>query len=196
MENNYKTRPKINSKIIFYHLLPNTKNALIIGNNNSDILEILKQKKISSTECREMDENNIISFLENKKDKSLDCIILNLELCNFHKLKAILSLLVRKSNYALIRFRNHNISSNKVTKKKRIEKIIYKEKIDVIKKFYGKKNFVCSCFPFKFFSYYTVYFIQRDQLMVTYEISLTEKLKKFILSFKKRTLKLIINKAK
>ena len=32
--------------------------------------------------------------------------------------------------------------------------------------------------------------------MVTYEISLTEKLKKFILSFKKRTLKLIINKAK
>ena len=118
MENNYKTRPKINSKIIFYHLLSNTKSALVVGNNNSDILEILKQRKISYTEFKEIAENDIINLLENKKDKSLDCIILNLELCNYHKLKTILSLLVQKSNYALIRFRNHNISSTKVTKKK------------------------------------------------------------------------------
>ena len=43
----YKSRPKINPKIIFNYLLPDTKKALIIGNNNSDIIEILKQKRIT-----------------------------------------------------------------------------------------------------------------------------------------------------
>lgn len=196
MENNYNIRPKINSKIIFYHLLPDTKHTLLIGNNNDDILEILKQKKISCVEFKSLDEKSIIDFLEKQKDKGFDCIILNLELCNYHKLKLILSLLVEKSKYSLIRFRNHNISDKKVTKRKRIKKIIYKERISVIKRFYGKRNFICNCLLFKFFSYYTVYFIKRNEIRLNYELSLSEKVRKFIFSFRKEALKLIINKNK
>ena len=52
----YKNRPKINPKIIFNYLLPDTKKALIIGNNNSDIIEILKQKRITFSENRNIKE--------------------------------------------------------------------------------------------------------------------------------------------
>ena len=54
----YKSRPKINPKIIFNYLLPDTKKALIIGNNNSDIIEILKQKRITFLKIEILKKSN------------------------------------------------------------------------------------------------------------------------------------------
>ena len=59
----YKSRPKINPKIIFNYLLPDTKKALIIGNNNSDIIEILKELKNIHT-------LNIVSGAGNRGNES------------------------------------------------------------------------------------------------------------------------------
>lgn len=188
----YKSRPKINPKIIFDYLLPDTKNALIIGNNNSDIIEILKQKRIAFFESRKVEEKQLIEYLETLQNREFSVIILNLELCNYHKINTILKLLVDKSNYSIIRFRNYNINTLKVSKKQRIKKIINKYKINVLKKFYGKKNYICKSFLFSHIAYYTVYFITRDVIHLNYEISFTEKIKNFFLSLKKESIGLII----
>ena len=90
---NYKTRPKINPKIIFNNLLPDTKTSLIIGKNNSDIVEILKSKKIEYKEFQDEDEKTIVEFLSQQEDKKYDAAIFNFELCNYHRLKNIINLL-------------------------------------------------------------------------------------------------------
>ena len=174
---NYKSRPKINPKIIFDYLLPDTKKALIIGNNNSDIIEILKQKRIAFFENRKVEEKQLIEYLETLQNKEFSVIILNLELCNYHKINTILKLLVDKSSYSIIRFRNHNVNVLKVSKKKRIKKLIRRYNINIIKKFYGRKNYIYRNFLFSRITYYTVYFITRDTVHLNYEISFTEKIK-------------------
>mgnify|MGYP004587420777 CR=1 FL=1 len=191
---NYKSRPKINPKIIFDYLLPDTKKALIIGNNNSDIIEILKQKRIAFFENRTVEEKQLIEYLETLQNKEFSVIILNLELCNYHKINTILKLLVDKSSYSIIRFRNHNVNVLKVSKKKRIKKLIRRYNINIIKKFYGRKNYIYRNFLFSRITYYTVYFITRDTVHLNYEISFTEKIKNFLLSFRKESVRLIINK--
>lgn len=191
---NYKSRPKINPKIIFDYLLPDTKKALIIGNNNSDIIEILKQKRIAFFENRTVEEKQLIEYLETLQNKEFSVIILNLELCNYHKINTILKLLIDKSSYSIIRFRNHNVNVLKVSKKKRIKKLIRRYNINIIKKFYGRKNYIYRNFLFSRITYYTVYFITRDTVHLNYEISFTEKIKNFLLSFRKESVRLIINK--
>ena len=178
----YKNRPKINPKIIFNYLLPDTKKALIIGNNNSDIIEILKQKRIAFSENRNIKEKQLIEYLETLQNKEFSIIILNLELCNYNRINKILKLLVDKSNYSIIRFRNHNANTLKVSKKKKI------------KKFYGRKNYICNSFLFSYIAYYTVYFITRDAIHLNYEVSFIEKIKNLLLSLKKESIRLIIRK--
>ncbi len=190
---NYKTRPKINPKIIFNNLLPDTKTSLIIGKNNSDIVEILKSKKIEYKEFQDEDEKAIVEFLSQQEDKKYDVAIFNFELCNYHRLKNIINLLLNKSNYSIIRFRNHNVSPVKITKKRRICRIIRHEKINVFKKFYSKKNFVTKNILFKPFAYYTVYFMTKNKPALNFEICITDKIKKILFS-KKEAEKLVINK--
>lgn len=158
----YNTRPKINPKVIFSDILEDTKNSLVIGSNNSDIVEILKQKRIKLEEFEIDDENKIIEFLSDKDDKNYDSIILNFELCNYNKIKDLLNKLLEKSKYSIIRFRNHN-HHNKITKKKMIAKIIKSENIYVIKKFYSKRNFVSKSIFFRPFAYYSIYFIAKEE---------------------------------
>ena len=190
----YKSRPKINPKIIFNYLLPDTKKALIIGNNNSDIIEILKQKRITFSENRNIKEKQLIEYLETLQNKEFSIIILNLELCNYNRINKILKLLVDKSNYSIIRFRNHNANTLKVSKKKKIKKLINRYKINIIKKFYGRKNYICNSFLFSYIAYYTVYFITRDAIHLNYEVSFIEKIKNLLLSLKKESIRLIIRK--
>ena len=190
----YKSRPKINPKIIFNYLLPDTKKALIIGNNNSDIIEILKQKRIAFSENRNIKEKQLIEYLETLQNKEFSIIILNLELCNYNRINTILKLLVDKSNYSIIRFRNHNANTLKVSKKKKIKKLINRYKINIIKKFYGRKNYICNSCLFSYIAYYTVYFITRDAIHLNYEVSFIEKIKNILLSLKKESIRLIIRK--
>ena len=190
----YKSRPKINPKIIFNYLLPDTKKALIIGNNNSDIIEILKQKRIAFSENRNIKEKQLIGYLETLQNKEFSIIILNLELCNYNRINKILKLLVDKSNYSIIRFRNHNANNLKVSKKKKIKKLINRYKINIIKKFCGRKNYICNSFLFSYIAYYTVYFITRDAIHLNYEVSFIEKIKNILLSLKKESIRLIIRK--
>lgn len=190
---NYKTRPKINPKIIFDNLLPNTKTALIIGKNNSDIVEILKMKKIEFKEFQNDDEKAIIEFLSMQDDKSFDIIMFNLELCNYHKLKTMINLFLSKSDYSIIRFRNHDASPSKITKKEKIYKIIKSQKINVLKKFYSKNNFFTKNILFKPFSYCSIYFIRKNKPALNFEFCVIDKIKKFLFS-KRRIEKLVINK--
>ncbi len=189
----YNDRPKINPKIIFNNVDSNIDNALIIGNNNSDIVEILKSKKIDVEEFQNNKEKEILDFLNSKENNKYNVIIFNFELSNFHRLRIIINALLAKSNYCIIRFRNHNVSNTKITKKDRIYKIINIEKINVLKKFYSKKNFVSKSILFKPFSYYTVYFITKDKPALNFELSFIGKIKKILLSLK-RSEKLVINK--
>ncbi len=85
--------------------------------------------------------------------------------------------MVDKSNYSIIRFRNHNANTLKVSKKKKIKKLINRYKINIIKKFYGRKNYICNSFLFSYIAYYTVYFITRDAIHLNYEVSFIEKIR-------------------
>lgn len=190
---NYKIRPKINPKIIFNNLLPDTKTSLIIGKNNSDILEILKSKKIEYKEFQDENEKAIVEFLSEQEDRKYDVIIFNFELCNYDKLKNIINLLLDKSNYSVIRFRNHDISPTKITKKRRIYEIISHEKINVFKKLYSKKNFFTKNILFKPFAYCTIYFMTKNKPALNFEICITDRIKKILFS-KKVSEKLVINK--
>ena len=176
----YKSRPKINSKIIFNNMPRGTKNALIIGNNNSDIIEILKLREIAFDELISVDEMEIINFLSYLEDKKYEVIILNLEMCNFYKIRKIIEMLITKSFYSIVRFRNNN-HDNKITKKKKINNIIKVDRINIIKKFYGRKNFVFVNPLFKYFSYYTVYFLTKNKLGLNFELSMNDKIKKYFL---------------
>ena len=177
---NYKSRPKINSKIIFNNIPKGTKNVLVIGNNNSDIIEILRVKGINFDESNSCDEQEILDYLSYIDDNKFEVIILNLELSNFCKIRKIIEAVVAKSVYALIRFRNNN-HNNKITKKEKINNIIKVDKIAIIKKVYGRKNFITENVILKYFTYYTVYFITKNKLGLNYELSLTNKIKKFFL---------------
>ena len=103
----YKSRPKINPKIIFNYLLPDTKKALIIGNNNSDIIEILKQKRITFSENRNIKEKQFIEYLETLQNKEFSIIILNLELCNYNRINTILKFFVSKFTFFSLRIFFH-----------------------------------------------------------------------------------------
>ncbi len=190
---NYKTRPKINPKIIFNDILPDTKTSLIIGKNNSDIVEILKSKQIEYTEFQDESEGAIFEFLNEQNDKSYDAIIFNFELCNYHRLENIINLLLNKSKYSIIRFRNHDINSTKITKKKTIYKIFKSQKINIIKRFYSKQNFFTKNILFRPFAYYTICFITKDKPSLNFEVSIVSKIKK-LLFLKHGTEKLVINK--
>lgn len=192
---NYNSRPKINSKIIFNHVPENTKNVLIIGENNSDIVEIIKQKKIKFDELHSGDEREILNYLSEKQDKKISIIILNLELCNFANIEKIINAVTDKSEYSIIRFRNKTKKS-KVSKRKKICGILNSNRINILKKFYSKKNFVSSSLLFKPFSYYSVYFISRDKPALNHEPSFVEKIKNLILSKKEMTKLAIMKKVK
>lgn len=176
---NYKSRPKINSKIIFNNILDNTKNALVIGENDSDIIEILKSKKISVDEFIEKDETKILNFLYTHEDNKFEVIILNFELCDFQNISTIISTLINKSNYSVIRFRNNN-HDKKTTKKTLINNIIKQQKINIFKKIFGKKNKISSSILFKPFAYYTVYFITKNTYAINFGLSPLDKIKKFL----------------
>ncbi len=190
---NYNERPKINPKIIFNNIDSSVKTALIIGKNNSDIVEILKSKKVNIDEFQKDNEKEIINFLNDKEDNTYDIIILNFELSNFHKIRIIINLLIDKSLCSIIRFRSHNVNKTKITKKDKIDKIIKVENINIIRKFYAKQNFVSKSIFFKPLSYYTVYFITKNKLALNFEPSYTDKIKNILL-YKKRSEKLLINK--
>lgn len=189
---NYKHRPKINPKIIFNNINKEVRSVLIIGNDNSDVLELLKFKNIPNKEFLEIKEINIINFLLDQEDNKFDLIIFNLELSNFFKIKQIIELLLKKGSRVVIRFRNKNHGKHKTTKRKIINQIIKKDKITILEKIYSKYNFFSECFLFKPFAYYTVYFITKNDLALNFELSFFNKLKKII--FLKREAKLIINK--
>ena len=190
---NYNNRPKINPKIIFNNVDSTVKNALIIGSNNSDIVEILKAKKISVSEFSNHEEKEILDFLESKEDNKYDIIILNYELSNFHGIKNLINSMVAKGGYVIIRFRNHNVSKVKISKKGKIYKIINDEKITIFKKFYSKYNFVSKSILFKPFAYCTVLFITKNKFALNFEPCFWGKIKKLIVS-KKHSEKLVINK--
>jgi len=194
MSNYYKSRPKINSKIIFNSIPVNTKNALVIGENSSDIIEVLKSKKISTEEFQEKNEPKILNFLNKYEDNKFEVIILNIELSDFHDIKTIISTLINKSNYSVIRFRNNN-HNKKITKKTLINNIIKKQNISIFNKVFGKKNKISSSIFFKPFAYYTVYFITKNTYAINFGLSPLEKIKKFLnLSNKEINFTLEINK--
>lgn len=176
---NYKHRPKINPKIIFNNVENNTSNALIIGENNSDIIEILISKNVKFDEIVEKNEIKILKSLEEFEDDKFEVIIFNLELSNFHNIQLIISKLIQKSNYSIVRFRN-NDHGRKKTKKSIINNIIKQENIKVFKKVFGRKNRISESILFKPFAYYTVYFITKNTYAVNFELSLVEKIKKLM----------------
>ncbi|HSQ97954.1 MAG TPA: hypothetical protein VLL98_04510 [Rickettsiales bacterium] len=182
---NYKRRSKINPKIIFNNILKNTQNALVIGENNFDIVEVLKSKNIILKELEENKENKIINSLENFEDNKFEVIILNLELSNFEDIKSIILNLINKSNYCVIRFRNNN-HDEKITKKVLINKIIKDENIKIFKKIFGKQNKISNSIFFKPFAYYTVYFITKNTYATNFELSLMERIKSFIILLNKK----------
>lgn len=181
----YKTRSKINSKIIFNEVSEKTKNALVIGNNNMDLIEVLKLKKISTTEFNETNEKELINFLSNLEENKFELIILNYELSNFYNIKCIIDKIVEKSNYSVIRFRNNN-HNGKQTKKKLINRILKKENINIFKKVYGKMNTISSCILFKPFAYYSVYFISKDKYATNTILSPINKIKSYLKSIGKK----------
>lgn len=190
--NNYKSRPKINSKIIFNDILSNTNTALVIGMNNSDIIAVLQNKKITTQELNVIDEDVIIDYLKDKNDKDFDVIIFNLELSNYRKLNTLIPLLTDKSIYAIIRYRNKN-RPYKTTKKHKINKIIKDSNINILKRLYVQKNIVSKSIFFKFFAYCTVLFITRHNIAIHTENILNDKIKKIIFN-KKEIINLSINK--
>lgn len=183
---NYRSRPKINSKIIFNNIPSNTKNALVIGENSSDIIEVLKTKKISLDEFVEKDERKILNFLDTYEDNKFEVIILNLELCDFQNISAIISTLINKSSYSVVRFRNNN-HNEKITKKTLINNIIKQQSISVFKKIFGKKNKISNNILFKPFAYYTVYFITKNTYAINFSLSPLDKIKKFLSLLGKET---------
>jgi len=190
---NYKTRPRINPKIIFYDLLPSTRTSLVIGKDNSDIVEVLKSKDVMYEEFKHETEGEIVEFLNGKADKKYDVLIFNSELCDYHGLRRVINLFLAKSHYSIIRFRNYNVASSKVTKRKRILKIIKFENIHVFKKIYSKKNFITKNMLFRPFSHYTVYFITKDKPVLNYAMGFIAKIKKFLF-FDRNIEELVINK--
>ncbi|MDD2839766.1 MAG: hypothetical protein PHY80_01375 [Rickettsiales bacterium] len=191
---NYKSRPKINSKIIFNNVPKNTKNALVIGENSSDIIEVLKSKKITTSEFTENDEKKILNFLNKHEDNKFELIILNSELCDFQDINTIISTLINKSNYSVIRFRNNN-HNKKITKKTLINNIIKQQKISIFKKIFGKQNKISNSIIFKPFAYYTVYFITKNTYAINFVLTPLEKIKSFLnISSEKINLTLGTNK--
>lgn len=182
---NYKTRSKINSKIIFNEISENTKSALVIGNNNSDLVEVLKLKKVPVQEFNETNEKELINFLNNLDENKFELIILNYELSNFYNIKFIIDKIVEKSSYGVIRFRNNN-HNGKQTKKKLINKILKKDNINIFKRIYGKMNIVSSCILFKPFAYYSVYFISKNKYATNTILSPINKIKNYLKSIGKK----------
>lgn len=178
---NYNSRPKINSKIIFNNIPKNTKNALVIGNNSSDITEVLKSKGIIFDELSENNETKILKFLNEYDDNKFEVIILNLELSDFHNINVVISTIIKKSNYSVIRFRNNN-HNKKTTKKVLINNIIKQQNISVFKRVFGKKNKISNSIFFKPFAYYTVYFITKNTYAINFGLSPLEKIKRLIAS--------------
>lgn len=182
---NYKTRSKINSKIIFNKVSEKTKSALVIGNNNSDLVEVLKLKNVPVKEFNETNEKELINFLNNLDENKFELIVLNYELSNFYNVKCIIEKIVEKSNYSIIRFRNNN-HNGKQTKKKLINKILKKDNINIFKRIYGKMNIVSSCILFKPFAYYSVYFISKNKYATNTILSPINKIKNYLKSIGKK----------
>lgn len=176
----FGTRSKINSKIIFNDFNTNlTKNVLIIGVNNSDILEILKIKGINFSELETTDESEIIGHLEKIESDKFDSIIINLEFTEFKNMKNILKLITDKSKFSLIRFRTKTSKSGRRSRKKEICTLLKYKNIIVFKKFYCKKNFMSENPLFQLFTYYNVFYISKNEPGFITEVNFIDRIKKF-----------------
>jgi len=154
------SRSKIHPKIIFQHI-SNDATVLILGDNNFDIIEVLKHKQCNIKEVTVECSEDIISELKKYNNKAFDYVILNLELSRVTKNDNIISLAVDKAHYTILRVRNKSILQGQrmFSKKRKILNICRKNKFNVFKTFYCKKNYFTRNPFYVLSAYYVVYFV-------------------------------------
>jgi len=179
------SRSKIHPKIIF-KVITNGRNVLVIGVNNFDIIEVLKHKKSKIAQINSGKSGEIIEKLQRFDSNQFDFIILNLEISKLRNIKDLVSLISKKSKIAIFRVRDNNlITKDLVNKKQKLLDCFKQYNINIIKKFYCRKNKIYNNIFAHFFSYYVIYITNKNGDKLAFQEAFTEKfLKRFLAFFK------------
>jgi len=179
------SRSKIHPKIIF-KVISKGNNVLIIGTNNYDIMEVLKHKKAKVAQIDSNQSKDIMEKLENFSINQFDFVLLNLELSKLVNIKSLIALASEKGKIAIFRVRNSNsIARHLKNKEKEVLKSFKDNNINIIQKFYCRKNKIFNNIFAKFFSYYIVYITNKNDENLAFQEAFTTKFLKKFLSFLK-----------
>lgn len=179
------SRSKVHPKIIF-KAISKGNNVLVIGINNFDIVEVLKHKKARISEFNSNQLNEILEELEEFDNEQFDFIILNLELSKLLNVNKVIALASDKSKIAIFRVRNNNlITRNLRTKYNEVLKSFKENDLNIIQRFYCRKNSIYKNIFARFFTYYVVFITSKNGDELAFQEAFTEKFLRRFSSFLK-----------